>query len=222
MKRERGIGSEPEIVHEDDEVVVLEKPAGLLTIATATERSRTAYAWLRQRLVRRRPPERLFIVHRLDREASGLLVFAKSPSAKQRLQAQFSERTAGRVYLALVEGRWPSDRETMRSRLYESKSFKVHEARTGDGGRLAVTHVLVVQRGPRSTLLEVRLDTGRKHQIRVHLASRGHPIVGDLRYGSTRRDRLALHATRLAFDHPETGERLEFQSPAPARLTRLG
>jgi 23S rRNA pseudouridine1911/1915/1917 synthase len=214
-----GRGAGPRIVHEDRDLVVLDKPAGLLTIATATERERTAYAWLRARLSARRPPERVFIVHRLDREASGLLVFAKTPTAKRQLQAQFASRAAGRVYVARVEGRWARDEESLRSYLYESRALRVHEARGPGRGQLAVTHVRVLRRRSHSTLLELRLDTGRKHQIRVQLSARGHPIAGDRRYGASTRGRLALHATRLAFDHPSSGKRLEFDSRAPRAVT---
>lgn len=211
------------IVHEDDDLVVVEKPAGLLTIATPKERKRTLYAFLWDHVKARDSGRRIFIVHRLDREASGLLVLAKSLEAKQALQEQFRQRRAGRAYLARVEGAYPQDSETLRSYLAENAAFRVYST-DGRRGRLAVTHVRVVQRDGGTTLLEARLETGRKHQIRVQLAERGHPVVGDSRYGSggTGRSRLALHAASLSFVHPRTGKTLEFRSRAPAWLRAPG
>jgi len=209
------------IVHEDEHVVVVDKPAGLLTIATDRERCRTAYALLRDHVARQRPAARIFVVHRLDREASGLLVFAKSVPAKRALQRQFHERTAGRVYLAVVEGRVPDHLQTIRSRLVESVAHKSHSTRDPRRGKLAVTHLRVLRRLPRATVVEVRLATGRKHQIRAHLAENGHPIVGDRRYGARASRRLALHATRLTFLHPASGASQAFDSRPPPAFRAL-
>jgi len=205
------------IVFEDKSVIVIDKPEGLLTMATATERERTAYAMLRNYLNRKKPPEKLFIVHRLDREASGLLVFAKSIEAKERLQDQFKEHSAGRRYIALVEGRVKADDFTIRSYLTENAAYRVYSTRNSKVGKLAVTHVHVLKRGPKSTLVEVKLETGRKHQIRVHLAENGHPIVGDKSYGSGTNPirRLALHGMHLDFRHPDTGKLMQFDSRVP-------
>src|SRR2546421_402639 len=153
-------------------------------MATATERTKTAYASLRQYLNSKRRPEKLFIVHRLDREASGLLVFAKTFEAKERLQEQFKAHSAGRTYVAVVEGRVKADTFTIRSYLTENAAYRVYSTTNTKAGKLAVTHVHVLKRGAKNTLVEVRLETGRKHQIRVHLAENGHPIVGDKNYGS--------------------------------------
>jgi 23S rRNA pseudouridine1911/1915/1917 synthase len=203
---------------------VVEKPAGLLTIATERERDRTAYAWLTAHARARRPPARVFVVHRLDRAASGLLVFALSPGAKRALQAQFAAHAAERAYLAVVEGRMSRSEGTIRSRLLDDvPGRRVRETRVPGRGRAAVTHWRVRGAGARHTLLEVRLETGRRHQIRVHLAGLGHPIAGDAAYGS-RTDpcgRLALHAHRLGFDHPRTGARLRFESAPPATFRRI-
>jgi 23S rRNA pseudouridine1911/1915/1917 synthase len=212
------------LVHEDHDVLVVDKPAGLLTIATARERRRTAYAHLMASMKARRPPGRVFIVHRLDRLASGLLVFARSPAAKEALQAQFRAHTTERVYLAVVEGQLTRDAGTVRSRLIDGEPGRVRETRDPERGRPAVTHWRVLRRGAQHTLLEVRLETGRRHQIRVHLAGRGHPIAGDRTYGATTDPfgRLALHAHVLGFDHPQGGERLRFVSQAPSAFSRLG
>lgn len=209
--------------YEDDDVIVVEKAAGLLTIATEREKRRTAYALLFDHVKSKRRPERLFIVHRLDREASGLLVFAKSEAAKFRLQSQFKEHSAGRIYLAVTEGRMDQDEYRIESYLAENAIHQCYSTADRVRGKWAVTHVKVLKRSGRRTLAEVRLETGRKHQIRVHLAERGYPIVGDRVYGGRRNSgkRLALHAAGLVFRHPRSGTLMEFQSPLPASLASL-
>ena len=211
------------IVFEDEDIIVVDKPAGLLTIATETEREKTLYAWLRKRANQKKPAQRIFIVHRLDREASGLVVFAKSIEAKQGLQEQFKCHSAGRRYCAVVEGRVEESDFSIRSYLSENAAYRVYSTRKKGVGRLAVTHVHVVRRNRRSTVMQVRLETGRKHQIRVHLAEKGHPIVGDKIYGSGWNPirRLALHGEHLGFTHPRTGKRLEFESKYPKLFDAL-
>jgi 23S rRNA pseudouridine1911/1915/1917 synthase len=215
------------IIFEDDSVIVADKPAGLLTMATESERARTLYAALRQYVNGKRPPEKLFIVHRLDREASGLLVFAKSVKAKERLQEQFKNHSAGRTYIAAVEGRVLQDKFTIKTHLTENRALKVYSTTNTRLGKLAVTHVRVLKRRTKTTLLEIQLETGRKHQIRVHLAERGHPIIGDKNYGSSSNPikRMALHGAALGaaleFVHPETGKRVKFESRYPNSFDRL-
>jgi 23S rRNA pseudouridine1911/1915/1917 synthase len=213
------------LVFEDDDIVVIDKPAGLLTIATEREREQTTYRLLAEYVGgpgrSPGPGPRLFIVHRLDRETSGLLVFAKSAAAKRRLQAQFEARGVERRYVALVEGTVREDEGTLRTRLREDRSLRVRRAR-GTEGREAVTRYRVVERGPAATRLELALVTGRRGQIRAQLAELGHPIVGDQAYGA-RHDplrRVCLHATRLGFDHPR-GHAVAFESPPPATFARL-
>lgn len=205
------------IVFEDETVIVVEKPAGLLTMATDSEREKTVYAALRANLNRRKPPEKLFIVHRLDREASGLLVFAKNIGAKEYLQSQFQDHSAGRRYVAVVEGRVTPERFTITSYLAENAAFRIYSARNPQSGKRAVTHVRVLEEKRDTTRVEVQLETGRKHQIRVHLAERGHPIVGDSAYGSRTNPfrRLALHGAHLEFRHPRTQEIMHFDSESP-------
>jgi len=211
------MGREPRIVFEDDDLIVVDKPAGWLTIATASERARTVYARLREMLGRRRPPQRVFVVHRLDRDASGLLVFAKTVEAKHGLQEQFRRREAGRAYRVMVEGRMRDDTRTLCSYLAENAALRVYATTAERGGKRAVTHVRVLRRFTDRTLVEARLETGRKHQIRVQLADAGHPVLGDRRYGTRRTAArgIALHAASLRFRHPQTGRRLEFRCPTP-------
>jgi RluA family pseudouridine synthase len=210
-------------VYEDGDVIVVSKPEGLLTVATETEKSRTLYAAVRALANRKRPPEKIFIVHRLDREASGLVVFAKSFEAKERLQAQFKDHSAGRRYVAVVEGAVHPDSFTIRSLLAENAAFRVYATTDARKGKLAITHVTVRKRTGKASLLDVRLETGRKHQIRVHLAERGHPIVGDKLYGTgkIKARRLALHGAVLEFVHPRTGKHVRVEAPVPAWFESL-
>jgi len=209
----RGLG----LVHEDAAIVVVDKPPGLLSMATERERDRTAYRLLWDYLQAGRSRSRPFIVHRLDRETSGLLVFAKSPAAKAHLQAQFEARTVLRVYRALVKGQVRQESGTLESRLIEDRSLRVR-ATSAPTGKTAVTRYRVLGRGADTTLLELSLGTGRRRQIRVQLAGMGHPIVGDREHGGPAGPfrRLCLHATRLGFVHPETGRAMRFESTAPA------
>jgi len=204
------------LVHADEHLVVVDKPPGLLTIADAGERQHTAYRLLRD-WVEATGGRRIFVVHRLDRETSGLLVFARSPEAKGLLQKQFQLRTPERLYQARVDGVVREDEGTLTSRLTEDRSLRVRPTRDPDRGREAITRYRVLERFPDSTLLELKLVTGRRGQIRAQLAAMGHPVVGDRAYGS-RRDpfrRVCLHATRLGFMHPD-GRRVSFESRPPS------
>ncbi len=206
-----------ERVHEDDAILVVVKPAGLLTIASERERERTAH-----RLLGGYVGGRVFVVHRLDRETSGLLVFAKSPAAKRLLQAQFAARAPERVYAALVEGPVRPREGVLRGRLTTGTPAPVRPTRDPRRGREAITRYRTLAAGPTTTLLELTLVTGRRGQLRAQLAAAGHPIVGDTAYGSVRDPlrRVCLHATRLAFVHPE-GRRVVFESPMPSAFRRL-
>ena len=208
----RGLG----LVHEDAAMVVVDKQPGLLSMATERERERTAYRLLWDYLAAQRPRARPFIVHRLDRETSGLLVFAKSEATKRNLQAQFEARTVERVYVALVRGKVRREAGTLESRLIEDKSLRVHPT-SGPEGKTAITSYRVIGHGQDTTLLELSLGTGRRRQIRVQLAAIGHPIVGDREHGGPSGPfrRLCLHAKRLGFVHPTTGKPMRFDSAAP-------
>ncbi len=208
------------LVHQDEHLLVVDKPPGLLTIATQTERARTAYRLVRDWL-QAQEHERIFVVHRLDRETSGLLVFARSPAVKRALQAQFQARTVERVYVARVEGAVRAPAGELRSRLVEDRALRVRAVGGGRRGQDAISRYRVLERYREATLLEIRLVTGRRGQIRAQLATLGHPIVGDRAYGS-RHDplgRVCLHAARLAFAHP-SGRRVVFESAPPPGFRR--
>ncbi len=209
-----------DIVYEDEDLLVVHKPAGLLTVATEHERERTAYSYLRDYL--REPPKRqkLFIVHRLDKFVSGLLVFAKSETVKAGLQAQFRKHDIDRKYWAVVEGRVEKDRGSIRSRLAQDRDCRMHSTADDSTGKEAVTHYRVLRRMRSLTSLEITLETGRKNQIRVHLSEMGHPIAGDRAYGSTSDPlgRMGLHAFCLGFVHPRLGTTLQFKTGPPPQL----
>lgn len=211
-----------EVLFEDDHIVIIQKPSGLLTVATPGERERTVYFYLREYLQAHNRRQRLFIVHRLDKFASGVLVFAKSAEVQEALQGIFSRHEIDRKYWAIVEGDVEKDRGTIRSRLAENRAMRVHS--TSDAsGKPAVTHYRVLKRHGKFTALEVTLETGRKNQIRAHLSEMGHPIAGDRAYGSTRDPlrRLGLHAFALGFKHPVSGEPLLFRTAPPPEFRKF-
>ena len=211
-----------DILYEDGDIFIVHKPAGLLTVATIDERERTAYAYLRQYLKQHNPKQRLFIVHRLDKYVSGVLVFAKSEHVQAVLQDVFSRHDIQRKYWAIVEGVVKKDQGTIRSRLVEDRNLRMHSTTDTKKGKSAVTHFRVLQRFPKLTTLEITLETGRKNQIRVHLSEMGHAIVGDRSYGSTQNTlgRIGLHAFHLGFSHPVTGKPMLFETDPPPEFRR--
>ncbi len=209
------------IVLLDDEIVVVDKRAGLLSMGSAGEKERTAHRILNEHLktLTNSSLQQAFIVHRLDRETSGLMMFARSRAIQAALQANW--KTVTKKYLAIVEGVPAKSEETLRDNLIESKSLRMH--RVERGGELAITHYRVLRKGRDNSLVELTLETGRKHQIRVQMAGLGHPITGDHKYGATTDParRLALHSSELKFRHPVSGTPMNFHSPMPTRLMAL-
>jgi 23S rRNA pseudouridine1911/1915/1917 synthase len=209
------------IVHLDEAVVVVDKPAGLLSMGSAREKERTAHRILNEYLKAqtKSPSQQAFIVHRLDRETSGLMLFARNERIQAALQQNWKSVT--KKYLAVVEGTPSSAAGTLRDRLLEDKSLRVR--RVEQGGELAITHYRVLaERGKRS-VLELTLETGRKNQIRVQLAALGHPIVGDRKYGAKTdlARRLMLHSCELIFSHPVSRAPMKFLSTPPAPMRAL-
>jgi 23S rRNA pseudouridine1911/1915/1917 synthase len=211
------------IVFEDDDLIVIEKPAGLLTIASRAEKRKTAYYQLNEFFKLRTPRtrERVFIVHRLDRDTSGLIVFAKNENVKRRLQEDWKE--VEKRYYALVEGAPLKKEGVIERRLSETKSLKVYIDCHSDGAKRSTTKYRVVKTGRQYSLLDILLETGRKNQIRVHLSHIGHPVAGDKKYGAKTDPlgRLGLHSYFLMFKHPVTGAPLSFESKLPRRFYRL-
>ena len=214
------------LVFEDEALLVVDKPPGLLTVATEREKLDTLYVHLNDFLQNRdlARVERALVVHRLDQDTSGLVLFAKNEQVKRQLQEAWP--SVEKTYWAVVEGKPAAATGTVDNYLVESgKSFKVFSSRreTPDSKR-AITHYRLLESQDELSLVEIRLQTGRKHQIRVHLADLGCPVVGDKRYGATTTDalnRLALHAAKLSFAHPVTREPLNFSLPLPKAFARL-
>jgi len=211
------------LLHEDKDILVVEKSCGLLTIGTGRDNSRTAHALLSDyvRKGNSRSKQRIFIVHRLDRDTSGILLFAKSEAAKHFLQADWGNSC--KTYLAVVTGHLTPPQETISSYLAENAAFHVYSTNDPAKGKLSQTAYKLLKEQKGLSLVQITLLTGRKHQIRVHFAEKGHPLVGDRKYG---RDRpattdLALHAWSIGFTHPHSGLRLQFSTPSPSRFSQL-
>jgi 23S rRNA pseudouridine1911/1915/1917 synthase len=215
------MASEPGIVHVDEWLAVVDKPAGLVVHAAPGHRGETLVDVLGELLGGGADPERPGIVHRLDKDTSGLMLVARGDEAHRRLAAQIKAREVRRSYLALVEGRPRSRTGTIDAPL--GRDYRAPERRAvgGRGPREARTHFTVVEALAADAFVEARLETGRTHQIRAHFAAIGHPIAGDPRYGHAGRhglERQFLHSAKLGFRHPMTGEEMEFTSPLPADL----
>lgn len=205
------------ILYEDADIIVVNKEAGLLTIATQKEKKRTAHHQLMLYVRKENPRNRVFIVHRLDQDTSGVMLFAKNEQAKRKLQSNWGANVKERAYLALVEGKFEKGEGIFTSWLKETKTHRMYSSFTKEDGQFAKTHYQLIQANNDFSLLEVQLETGRKNQIRVHMQDLGHPVVGDKKYGAKTNPirRLGLHAHILSFIHPATGELQTYKSPAP-------
>ena len=211
------------LLYEDEHLLVIEKSAGLLSVATAKEIEETAFSILKSYVKKSRHRAELFIVHRLDRDTSGIMMFAKSKEIQMKLQDNWENAVTKRIYYAVVEGHVKKAEGEIVSCLKENKSLMVYSSKTPGDGQKAVTRYRVLKSNARYSLLEVSLQTGRKNQIRVHLQDIGHSIAGDKKYGAKTDPfrRLGLHAGILEFFHPATGKRIHFETPVPAVLKKL-
>jgi 23S rRNA pseudouridine1911/1915/1917 synthase len=211
------------IIYEDSEIIVIDKPAGLLSIASDIEKQYTAYHQLTEYVRRNNAENRIFIVHRLDRDTSGVMLFSKNEEVKHLLQDSWKEIVVDRAYIAVVEGQVEKKEGTIKSWLKETKTKLMYSSSYPGDGLEAITHYRVLQAVAPYSLLEIRLETGRKNQIRVHMKDIGHSIIGDKKYGSTTNpiSRLCLHAHILSFKHPVTGELLSFETEVPKKFSRL-
>jgi 23S rRNA pseudouridine1911/1915/1917 synthase len=214
------VSAAPRIVHADDRLAVIEKPAGLVVHSAPGHRGGTLVDALGD-LLGGGEPARPGIVHRLDRDTSGLMLVARDSEAHRALAAMIKERAVRRDYLALIQGRPRSRAGTIDAPLGRDRRAPERRAVRGRGAREARTHFTVLEALPEDTLVEARLETGRTHQVRVHFAAIGHPLAGDPRYGTAGRhglDRQFLHSAGLGFEHPFSGEQLRFQSELPDDL----
>ena len=211
------------IVYEDDDILVVNKGYGLLSMGNDKVKDGTAYSILKDYLKRKDPRNKIFIIHRPDRDTSGLMMFAKNEKAKEAMQHNWNNMVLNRKYVTVVEGDVEEPQGVVRSYLGETSQFEVFSTDDPSQGKLAVTRWTRLKEGSEYSLLEVELDTGRKNQIRVHMKDIGHPISGDRKYGAEASPihRLALHARTLRFIHPVTRREMMFETPVPSSFIRL-
>lgn len=205
------------IQYEDQDLIIVQKDAGLLSVASDKEKELTAHHQLMMYVRHEHPRNKVYVVHRLDKDTSGVMMFAKNERARNILQNAWKDMVKERTYVALVEGEVQKEKDTITSWLRETRTRVVYSSYTKDDGLYAVTHYKKVQANEEFSLLEVELETGRKNQIRVHMKDIGHPVVGDKKYGSKKNviRRLGLHAKALAFIHPTTEKLMHFESEVP-------
>lgn len=210
------------ILYEDPYLIVVEKKEGLLSVATERQKERTAQHILNDYVKRAHRNNRVFVVHRLDRETSGVMMFAKDEKTQHNLRDNWHDIVFDRRYVAIVMGEMEKDGGTVQSWLTDRKLY-VSSSDYDDGGKLSVTHYRTIKRANGFSMIELQLETGRKNQIRVHMQVLGHSVVGDMRYGCEvdPLGRLALHAFKLCFYHPVTGDPMRFEVPYPAPFRSL-
>ena len=212
------------IIFEDQYLIIVEKKEGLLTVSTGNSDETTAFSILKTHVKKSSPANRIYVVHRLDRETSGVIMFAKTKEVQMILQENWHRIITRRIYVALVEGKMEKEQDTIMTWLTENeKSLKIHSSDTDNGGQQAITHYRCVKSNENYSLLEIELETGRKNQIRVHMQGIDHPIVGDKKYGAgiSPIGRLGLHARLLAFYHPITTEVVSFETSVPRNFLNI-
>ncbi len=223
-RSERPLDPRVRIVFEDRDLVVIDKAAGLLSVPSPEVLHETAETFLNAHYGGRAGDTRIHHVHRIDRDTSGLLVFARNSYIAERLREQFETHSIERTYVAIVYGKLRGSSGTFQSFLAEDRNLHVQTVTLPGEGKEAITHYRTIASGRRYSMLELTLETGRRNQIRVHLAEAGHPVVGDTKYGRGRDEelgRLALHARDLGFVHPRTGETKQFTVNMPRAFREL-
>jgi 23S rRNA pseudouridine1911/1915/1917 synthase len=207
------------ILHDDDDIIVLEKPEGLLSVATDFENRATVHAMLKRQFHNRR----VYPVHRLDRETSGVMMFAYTEKARDAIKSQFEQHTIDKTYFAIVEKDMALGKGVWESYLEEDDFYFVKSTNDSQSGKLAITHYEVLKAAKNRSLLRLKPQTGRKNQLRVHCSEAGHPIVGDKKYGAHTNPikRACLHAQKISFTHPITGRRMTFAVPLPEAFSKI-
>lgn len=211
------------ILYEDDELLVINKPSGLLSIADDKDKEHTAYRYMMDYVREENPKNRIFVVHRIDKETSGVMIFTKSSELKDALQDKWNQLVKLREYIAICEGHFESKEGTRISNLLQAKTNLMYSTKNPKEGLKAITHYWVMEEILDYSLLRVHIDTGRKNQIRVHMKDLGHNVVGDDKYGSTLDPikRLGLHARILEFDHPNKDKHFKFIADVPKEFLTL-
>ena len=211
------------IIYEDEEFIVINKPSGLLSVASDTEKGRTAYRLLTDYVQAKDRHNRIFVVHRLDEDTSGVLMFAKNAKIRDLLQKNWSDIVKSRGYYAVVEGKLDKKRGTFVDYLKENSLNLMYVSKSKVDAKECITHYNVIKENDQYSLVDVNIDTGRKNQIRVQFGHRGHYVIGDDKYGepSNPLNRLGLHAYELVFIHPVTGKKIKFTAPMPSEFNKL-
>ena len=211
------------IIYENDEIIVINKPSGLLSIASDKEKGSTAYRMLTDYVQQKDKHNRIFVVHRLDEDTSGVLMVAKNPKIQQALQDKWNDLVSSRGYYAIVEGIMEEKAGTVKSYLKKNSQNMMYSSKKVGDGQLAITHYKVIQETDKYSLLDVHIDSGRKNQIRVHMGDLGHHIIGDDKYGNPSNPikRLGLHAYELILTHPMTGKVMKFTAPMPKEFLTI-
>lgn len=212
------------IVYEDDDIIVVDKAYGVLSTSAGRNTTGTVYSIMRDYVKQNNEKARVFVVHRLDRDTSGLMILARSQKAREKMVENWSNIVSRRLYVAVAEGLMEKVSGTVRNFLVDDENnYEVHETDDSKLGQLAVTKYATLERGQRNSLVELEMRTGRKNQIRVHMRGLGHPVSGDRKYGghSNPIRRLALHATIIEMQHPVTGKAMRFESPVPDNFLTL-
>ena len=211
-----------DIVYEDKELLVVNKPAGLLTISTDKEKEKTLFHKAYMYIKKKNKNNKIFIVHRLDKDTSGIVLFAKNESIKLKLQNNWDNLAKERKYVAIVRGKLDKDRGQIISWLKETKTLLTYSSKVPNDGKKAITNYRVINTNDLYSFLDIEIKTGRKNQIRVHMKDIGTPILGDHKYGP--KDgfrRMHLHAYRLVIEHPISGKILEFETNIPGEFIKL-
>lgn len=210
------------ILYEDEDLIAIDKPSGLLSISNSKEKELTAFRLVSDYIKTNNKKAKLFVIHRLDEHTSGVLLFSKNLSLKERLQKNWNDYVKLREYTCVVKGKMPSEGR-IESYLTMNHFQIVHSTKNKNIGHLAITRYKLLKYKNTYSLLKVEIDTGRRNQIRVHLSEQGHPIVGDKKYGTKVNPigRLALHASRLKLIDPRTNKILDIKSPVPESITNL-
>ncbi len=211
-----------DIIYEDQDLLVVNKPSGLLTVSTPKEKEKTLFNQVYTYIKKKHKSNKIFVVHRLDKDTSGIVLFAKTGSIKELLQANWDNDNVIREYIAVAEGKVEKNKDIIKSYLKENKTLKVYSTKD-QSGKLAITEYEVLKRSKGYSLIKINLKTGRKNQIRVHFSDLGHPIMGDKKYGAKTSPlrRLGLHANRLVITHPITKEELIFEASIPLEFNKM-
>ena len=211
------------IIYENEEFIVINKPSGLLSIASDKEKGSTAYRMLMDYVQQKDKHNRIYVVHRLDEDTSGVLMVAKNEKIRDLLQENWNEIVSKRGYYAIVEGQLKDKQGTIKSYLKKNSQNMMYSSKKAGDGQLAITHYKVLAESDKYSLLDVNIDSGRKNQIRVHLGDLGHHVIGDDKYGNPSNPikRLGLHAYELDLEHPVNHKQMKFSAPMPKEFLTL-